>query len=204
MQVVADFQVNGLFPATVGGTGTTVKYFPRNVASAAGASWVAAPATPSSTSPVGALWVPGDNKLNGQHFRVNVSGSAIAGASAGSETVTFGLYAVTGSLASPTYTLLNSSAVLTPAVDGVQHNFSIVADMFGNTDSGIVGGSQYTVIDNTVTATAALASSLTGINFGSGNTSLYQAAPFGLVVGVTFSVSNSANAAKLYQFNIEA
>ena len=45
MSVFADFQVNGLFPSTVGGLGATVKYFPRILGSSIGAT----PATPSSS-----------------------------------------------------------------------------------------------------------------------------------------------------------
>lgn len=202
---IQDFGVNGSFPATVGGTGATIKYFGRNVANAAGATWSPAPLTPSSTSAVGALWVPGDNKLNGQEFVVKAVGSIFAGASAGSETILVGIYAVTGTASSPTYTLLCTGTSYAPPVDGVYANFDLGLRLFGTTDSGIVGGVQRAVINNTVeTAEAAAAASLTGINFASGNAALQQGAPFGLVVGVTFSVSNAANLAKLYQFSIEA
>src|SRR6202030_3173740 len=95
---IQDFQVNGQFPATVGGTGSTIKYFGRNVPAAAGANWVAAPATPSATSPVGAMWVPGDNKLNGQFMIVTATGDFTPASNATSETVTVVLQAVTGSL----------------------------------------------------------------------------------------------------------
>ena len=202
---IQDFGVNGQFPATVGGTGSTVKYFGRNVPSAAGASWVAAPATPSSSSPVGALWVPGDNKLNGQAMFVSAVGDFTPASNATSETVTIALYAVTGTLAAPVYTVLATSGAYAPGVDGIAYNFAIRALLVGDNNSGIVGGTQFVLINNTVqTATAALTNSLTGINFNSGNTNLYQAAPFGLVVGITFGASNAANKANLYQFSIEA
>ena len=201
-----DFQVNGQFPATVGGTGSLPKYFGRNVPAAAGANWVAAPATPSATSPVGALWVPGDNKMNGQAMEVTAVGDFNPASNATSETVTVALYGVTGSLTAPVYTVLATTGAFTPGVDGIAYNFLIKATLFGDTNSGIVGGSQVSIINNTVTASplAGLTNSLTGINFNSGNPLLYQAAPFGLVIGVTFGASNAANIAHLYQFSISA
>jgi len=202
---IQDFGVNGQFPATVGGTGSTVKYFGRNVPAAAGANWVAAPATPSATSPVGAMWVPGENKMNSQYMTVTATGDFNPASNATSETVTLAIYAVTGTLAAPIYTILAQSGAYTPGVDGVVYNFMLRANLFGDTNSGIVGGTQLCVINNTLqTAVGALTNSLTGINFNSGNTALYQSAPFGLVVGVTFGSSNAANLAHLYQFSIEA
>jgi hypothetical protein len=209
---IQDFGVNGQFPATVGGTGSTVKYFGRNVPAAAGANWVAAPATPSSSSPVGAMWVPGDNKLNGQLMLVTATGDFTPASNATSETVTVVIQAVTGSLIAPVYTTLASTGAFTPGVDGIAYNFSIQAELFGSNNSGIVGGTYTAIVNNTVTngtgssstSVVALANSLTGINFNSGNPLLYQAAPFGLVVGITFGASNAANKANLYQFSIEA
>lgn len=204
MQVIQDFGVNGAFPSTVGGTGTTVKYFGRNTANAAGATWVAAPATPSSTSPVGALWVPGDNRLNGQRFYVNACGSVLEASGASSEVVTIALYGVTGTLAAPVYTALATANYIDP-IPGVAVNFSIRAALIATTDSGVVGGTQQIILNNTVSqAEAALANSLSSINMGSGNSSLYQGSPFGLVVGITFALSFAGNSAKLNEFNIEA
>ncbi len=202
---VLDFQVNGQFPATVGGLGNTVKYFGRNVPSAAGASWVAAPLTPSSTSPVGALWLFGENRLNGQLIEVVATGDFIPAAVATSETVEIAIYGVTGTLAAPTYTKLATTGAYAPGVDGIAYNFMIRMNLVGDTNSGIVGGTQFALVNNTLqTATAALTNSLTGINFNTGNPNLYQSAPFGLVVGVTFGASNAANKANLYQFSASA
>jgi hypothetical protein len=203
--VLADFQVNGLFPSVVGGTGASAKYFPRNMAYNAGATWVASPLTPSSTSPVGALWVPGDNKLNGQQFNVRATGNFTAGSSASSETVTIQLFAVTGTQASPTYTAMGSTGAFAPPVDGVAHSFALNFSLYGDTGSGIVGGQYVAEVDGLKqNSTPGNATALTGINFGSGNTALYQGAPFGLVVGVTFSISNAANTASLYQLQVTA
>ena len=71
MSNVLDFQVSGSSPSTVGGLGTTVKYFPRLL----GPSIGVAPSTPSSTSAAGVLMLPAQNVYNGQLLNVIASGS---------------------------------------------------------------------------------------------------------------------------------
>lgn len=211
-QVIADFGVNGVFPSNVGGTGTSVKYFGRNAAYAAGATWTS-PAVPSSTSAKGALIVPGDNKLNGQEFTVSAGGDFFTGAGGTSETITIALYAVTGTLTSPTYTILATSGAYSPGIDQISYSWLLKASLFGTNNSGVVGGTQQVIVNNTVqTATAGLTNSLTGISFGevpalSSSPNQVQSSlggPFGLVVGVTFGASEAGNSANLYQFSISA
>ena len=214
MFIIQDFGVNGQFPSTVGGTGTAIKYFGRNAAFAAGATWTS-PATPSSTNANGALIVPADNKLNGQLLEVVASGAFLpSSAITSSETVKVELYAVTGTLTSPTYTRLAGIGAFAPGVDGIWYNFSFDVTLQGNNDSGIVGGSYTAVVNNSFSnsggtnAQVALDNSLTGIVFGqSGTVNAVPGAlggPFGLVVGVTFSQSDAGNKGKLYDFSISA
>ncbi|HXQ35110.1 MAG TPA: hypothetical protein VN843_13935 [Anaerolineales bacterium] len=211
MFLIQDFGVNGQFPSSVGGTGTAIKYFGRNAAFAAGATWTN-PATPSSTNANGALIVPADNKLNGQLIEVVASGAFLpSSAITSSETVKVELYAVTGSFASPTYTLLaDINGGFAPGVDGIWYNFAFDVCLQGNNDSGIVGGFYTSVVNNTVERNnVALQNSLTGIVFGSSSSASNQTpgalgGPFGLVVGVTFSQSDAGNKAKLYEFSISA
>jgi len=209
MFVIQDFGVNGGFPSTVGGTGTSVKYFGRNAAFAAGATWTS-PATPSSTNASGLMVVPGDLKLNGQLLEVVAAGAFFpSSAISSSETVTVGVYAVTGTITSPTYTLLGDSTAFAPGVDGLWYNYSFDILLQGNNDSGIVGGVYSAIVNNTVTRNnVALSNSLTGISFGQNGVvngvPVALGGPFGLVVGVTFSQSDAANKAKLYEFSISA
>lgn len=216
MQVVQDFGVNGQFPSTVGGTGTAIKYFGRNAAFAAGATWTS-PATPSSSNANGALIVPADNKLNGQLLEVVVSGAFLpSSAITSSETVKVELYAVTGSFTSPVYTRLAAIGAFAPGVDGIWYNFSFDVELMGNNRSGIVGGDYVAVVNNTFSNTGGsnaqvtLDNSLTGIVFGNQTPQTPNqvpgalGGPFGLVVGVTFSQSDAGNKAELYEFSISA
>lgn len=216
MQVVQDFGVNGQFPSTVGGTGTAIKYFGRNAAFAAGATWTS-PATPSSSNANGALIVPADNKLNGQVLDVIASGAFLPSAAiTSSETVKVELYAVTGTFASPTYTLLaDISGGFAPGVDGIWYNFYFDVELQGNNRSGIVGGFYSSIVNNGSSGNpqrnnVALQNSLTGIVFGTQTPATPNqvpgalGGPFGLVVGVTFGQSDAGNKAELYEFSVSA
>jgi len=206
MAVERDFLVNGLNPSSVGGTGVTVKYFPRLLSASAYPLLGTSPSTPSSTNPAGMLVVPAQNELNGQEFRVVAVGNYLMGASAGSETVTIALYAVTGSLASPVYTAIASTGAVTPTpnVDGIQHSWRLSAKVSGDTLSGILGGS-YEAFDNGVlqNSTPKQTVAVSGLDFSVGNVNLGIGVVLGLVIGVTFSVSNASNAAKMYEFQIQ-
>jgi hypothetical protein len=199
--VVADFQVNGSNPSTVGGTGTAVKYFPRPFGT--GGPGGALPSTPSSTSAVGQLPVPGFNIFNGQILEVVASGDFVADEVDGSPTLTVKLFAQTGSLTSPTYTQLASTGTITPTANATYGNWALDVVMSGDTNSGIVGGYYTAWWNNTIVTPTALTNSLSSINFNSGIGGAGQyGVPFGLVVGVTFSVSEATNSAHMYQFQI--
>ena len=201
MSIIASYQANGLVPATVGGTGTAVKYFPRPL----GPSIGVAPLTPSSTSAVGALLVPGANAVNGQKMTINARGSIFTDPSIACPTVTVTLYAVTNynSLGflpnNPVYTsIATTGALTTSSLNFNDEPFAIEAIISADTASGVLQGVQ-TVLYNgvLVQTTAALAHVITGINMG-------QPVPFGLVVGVTFSISGAANLGTLTEFDIDA
>lgn len=194
MSVLNDFQVNGLFPSTVGGSGTTVKYFPRLLGSSIGVESVA----PSASSQKGQLVVPGFNELNGQWFDVLVGGDIVSGSADSSVTAEVALYAQTSADGvAPSYTKIATTGAVTASLTGTSYNFAIKCSLFGTTASGNVRGTQYSILGTTQNATASLTNNLSSINFGNAN-------PFGLVVGVTFGSSDAANAAALNQFQIAA
>jgi hypothetical protein len=129
-----------------------------------------------------------------------VGGNVVSGSGAASETVECALYAQTSAtLTSPSYTKIATTGAvnLNPTVDGVTNDFNLKVNLFGTTGSGIVGGNYIAIYSGVLknTPPTVLTANLSSINFGS-------AAPFGLVVGVTFNTSNAGNSANLYQFSI--
>lgn len=202
MSNVLDFSVNGVFPSKVGGTGTAVKYFPRPL----GPSIGVAPLTPSATSAVGALFIPGGNVYNAQQINVLATGTFGNDTGDPSGTVLIKLYAVTGSLTAPTYTALAATATMTPSALGIVNNWAIDAILYGDGASGILGGS-FSAYQNGQLSGSANQNSLatiSGLDFNLGNSKLGQGAVLGLVVGVTFGTSDASNTASLYEFTIES
>ena len=199
MSVIVDFQVNGLFPSNVGGTGTSVKYFPRVL----GPSIGVAPSTPSASSAVGQLVVPANGVLNGQHFKVKAAGNVLPFTGGGTYNVQ--LFANTGTVATPSYTAIASTGAITLA-QATRSNWALDVSLMGDSVSGQVGGN-YSAFTNNANnkAQVTLDAGLTGISFTAG-----QSGPqgndiaFGLVVGVTFNTSLASNAASLYQFQVIA
>jgi len=210
MQTLNNWPVNGSFPSTVSGTGTTAKYFPfpsSNFTAGAGS-------TPNASSAAGQLLVPGQNAVNGQLFRIYASGS-IKTAGTPSPSILIELVANTGSVTTPIYTVIASSGTNTLALtDGVYFPWSITADVNGDSDSGILQGRYAAVLDNTTenSTPKALDNALTGLVFGPSATVTQDQrhaetggnSVFGLLVRVTFGTSNAANIANMYRFALES
>ena len=202
MSNVLDFGVNGAFGSTVGGLGTSVKYFPRPL----GPSIGVAPSTPSSTSAVGALFLPASNVFNGQQFNVLASGSFGSDSGDPSGTVTVQVYAVTGSLSSPTYTSVGTTGAMTPFY-AVQ-TWGISVELVGTSKAGangiLLGAYTGYLRGSVVAPTVYSATPISGLDFNAGNPALQQGAVLGFVVGATFGTSDATNTATLNQFTIES
>ena len=192
MSVINDFQVSGLFPSVVSAATTSAQYFPRLLGSSIGVQSVA----PSATSAAGQLIVPGNSELEGQFFDVFVAGNITSGSDA-SETAIVDLVANTGTISSPSYTVIASTGLVDiDVVAPGNHVFGIKASLLGTTASGIVGGVYTATVDGVKKGTPPTqVTALSGI-------SMAAALPFGLAVRVTFSAADSANVAKLTQFQI--
>jgi hypothetical protein len=201
MSNVLDFQVSGAFPSKVGGTGTSVKYFPRLL----GPSIGVAPAAPSATSAVGALLLPAANVFNGQQFNVIASGSFGSDSGDPSGTVTVKLYGVTGSLTSPVYTALSSTTAFVPTYAAAE-SWALNAELYGDTNSGVLGGSYNAYVQGALNNSTPKSSDaiILGLDFAKGNPLLAQGAVMGFVVGVTFGTSDASNTASMFQFTIES
>lgn len=206
MGVIKSYLINGANPVTVGGTGTGVKYF-ANVPGAnawnSGASGVntginglqTQGQTPSASSNAGGLQVPGNNELNGQLLRVTASGNILFGSGEASTTGKVGLYLSKDlSTATPTYNTLIELTLSNQAQDSVYYPWSLVADLQGDTLSGILSIVKSGQMNGTVT-TPTQVTALTGISFATDPA-------FVLVVGVTFGASNAGNSANMYQFQV--
>lgn len=196
--VIRDFQVNGLNPSTVGGVGTTAKYFPRILGSSIGNF----SAAPSATSAAGQLDVPAFGELQGQRFSVVAAGDCLPFTGGG--TVTIDLVANTGTIASPSYAAIASTGAVTLA-SATAVNWFLNADLVGTNNSGatpgLLSGNFYGSFNNTLIDLTAITNPPTGLDFVKG-----QATPqgnvLGLVVRVTFNTSLASNFARLYQFQI--
>ena len=202
---IKNLLINGQNPVTVGGTGTTVKFFPMQPGASIGVASIKN----------GILFVPDNNEANGQRMSATASGNFTIGSGAAtSPAVTIGLYPVTFANttavtnSNPSALGLTSTAVIgaTPILSATLaaasdltgfYPWALTCDLEGDSQSGLVqllSGS--IVIDGAGTAaTIGLVSGLTGINFA-------NAAPYGVVVGVTFSVSDPGASANMFQFSL--
>ena len=209
-QVVTNLLLNGLSGLTVGGSGTGTKYWPLQPGASIGVN----------STKNGYLYIPGNGASNGQRLSVRATGNFQVGYGTACPNVTIGLYSVTfaGNVPSGTPTInatpvLISSSITAQTADQIAYPFSLVCDLAGdgtgtagpgnigdvvNTNgSGLVQTlSGAIVVDGVNTnATAGLTSGLTGINFSS-------SVPFALLMGITFSQSDSGNSATLFQFDL--
>lgn len=202
-QPFVNYQINGTFPVTVGGTGTSAKYFPApsGLINTTGTA-------PSATSAAGQLPVPGRNILNGQTFKIKAAGNFEVGSGGACPGVTIEVVANTGTITSPSYTVIGTSGSITAQnLTGTFYDWYFDFDVQGSTGSGTLQGRYSAVIDTTVVRNnVTLTNTLSGLSFGptasqaqSSNQTTTDPV-FGLLVRVTFSVSESGNSANLFEF----
>lgn len=194
-QVNIGYAINGAFPTTVGGTGTTVKYWPNVPGPSIGVSNT----TPSSTSSNGQLNVPGANKLNGQLFEVAIVGAVSIDPSISCPSVEVALYANTAANgATPSYTKIATTGAVTPGNTDFEA-FRLSLAVSGDTLSGILQGSQTAYFNGSLqnSTPKALTANLSGLNFATDPV-------FGLVAGITFGTSGAKNLGTLWQFSLSS
>lgn len=211
MPIVEKYLVNTAFPSVVGGTGTTIKYFASNPPQSlwnSGQPGVNGPissaqlgSTPSSSSALGQLSFDSvAYRLNGGRFRMYASGSATA---TDTPTVTATVQINTGTIASPSYATFLNGVASSAVVTTVPIAWSCAADLYFDPTSGTLSGFQeYTYAQGAGGGSSSsqvweAITPVTGLTAGS-----IYASQFGFVVGITFSTSNAANTASLYEFSI--
>lgn len=171
----------------VGGVNTTIKYF-------------AQPTLPLNAF---VLPIPGEFILEGQQFVVRAGGWVYVAGSSPTVALTLGVGGPLLTSSATTVGVLSAASLVTSNY----YPFAITATFQGDSNSGIVQGSFNTTLNGVFTASAAT-TNLTGIKFGTAfnpaNPGASVSAPFSLIVGVTFGVSNAANLAQLDQFSLEA
>lgn len=172
---------------TVSGLLTTAKIFPAMASGAASGSACI-------------LTLPGSSRLEGKVFYVSASGLLTTGAS----TITvqpqfFGVVAlptVANQLTPGSYTQVAAPTGVSIASASTVPWF-LEAELIGDSISGILHGNMRTVINNTLTGPVALTSTLTSVSFKNDPVAY-------VAVGVSFSVSNAANADQLDAFYCSA
>ena len=198
MATFSNMQINGANPSTVGGTGTTAKYFP----APSGNFTSGVSTTPSATNATGQIVVHGDNESNGQLMYVTASGNFEVGPGGACPSVTIDIQANTGTLVAPTYSTIATTGAITAQTNlNTFYPWFLQAVLVGDSQSGTIGGNYYGSVDNTNVALTALTNVLSGLDF-SGTTSKIIGTVFGLVVRITFSVSEPGNKANMYMFAV--
>ena len=189
-ETIANLLVNGASPVTVGGTGTTAKYFPNVPGASIGVASTA----------VGYLKVPGANRCNGQQLTVLATGSYTLDATdASSPTILLELVGTKNpTAASPTYVILaTTSATATSGVGAASESFGMTVTLFGDNASGFVNGNQRIIMNGSLNNSTpkVLTNNMTGVDYSSD-------VPYALALRITFSVTGAANSSSLYQFEL--
>jgi hypothetical protein len=159
---------------------------------------------------LGQLAVPGRNELNGCAFNIRAAGNFEVGSGGACPNVTIDVVANTGTISSPTYTVIMTSGAITAQnLTGTFYDWFFDGEVQGTTGSGTLQGAYDCVVDTTLVKNhQALTNTLTGLVWGPTATQQQGAniattdPVFGLLVRVTFSVSEPGNAANLYQFEL--
>lgn len=223
--VIAQYQLSVAAPSTVGGTSGSLQYFFSNPPLSlwnVGATGVNTPQqssqigqVPSSTNASGQLQIytqsgtpagvnfviggVGEGKLLGSRFRVYATG--VASCTTGTPTITPAIQVNKGTIASPTYVALNTTAASSAMTANQPVGFSIAFD--GNLDptSATIHGFfkyQYQSLTGSSQAAEAAIVPVTGLVLANAQGN----AGFGLVAGITFSAGGVGNSASLYEFKI--
>ena len=192
--VLANYQISGAFPTTVGGTSTAKKYFP----APSGQIGVTG-STPSTSSSAGQMGVPGNNRLNGQIFIVQAAGFFEVGSGGACPSVTITVEANTAAPGvSPSYhTLATTGAITTQNLTGVFYPWYLTLELEGDSSSGLLQGRYRGAVNDALIDDTIVGSLLSGLNFASEPV-------FGLVAAVQFGVSEAGNSASMNQFMIQA
>jgi hypothetical protein len=212
-QIVDNLEISFAFPSTVGGAGTTTKFFPN----------APGPSIGVQSRNFGFLYCPGNGEANGQRMSVFATGNYGAGTGTfASPIVTLSLYPVLFDAKangnSPVDVAANSSDITpgvgrvkilsTPIVSQQETNNQFLTggvatwmlgfDLVGDSQSGLVrliSGFMSSNNGSFGTVNTGLVSALSNVNYSA-------PIPFGPVIGITFTVSDANASGSLWTFNL--
>jgi hypothetical protein len=205
MQTVSNLLLNGNTPVTVGGTGTTAKFFPP----------VPGPSINVASTKVGYIFPQGNNASNNQKLHVIACGNLTVDPTIACPTFRVELVGSTNyTAAAPTYVSLADSTAEQPGeISGdavATQPWSIDSWLQVDGTGGVMQGYSFIQVggelDVVPTVGAGLSNTFTGISMSApinpvGVTG--STAPFALAVRVTFGTSAAGNLASMYQFALE-
>lgn len=203
MQTVANLLLNGNTPVTVGGTGTTAKFFPP----------APGPSINVASTAVGYLLCPTNNASNNQRLHVMASGNVTPDPTIACPTFRVELVATKDyTVSAPVYSsIVDSTADALGETSGdatATQPWLIDAWLQVDGTGTVMQGYAFVMIGGDVDLIPAL-----GNTGGLSNTFLTSSgmvsgvkpgsAPFALAVRVTFGTSGAGNSASMYQFALE-
>ena len=214
-QPVTNLLINGLNPVKLGGSSTSVQFFP----------YVPGASIGVTSTKNGILYIPGNAEANGQRLTVRASGNCVTSGDATSPSILIGLYAAAyNANGTPNTTasgLVSGTNIYSTAIfsntftnippQGTTQSWALTVDLVGDGLSGqpgqagfvASGSNQVQLLSGAVVLDGTSASASAGLVTPVIPVNMNNPVPFGLAIGFTFSVGAAANAASLFQFDIQ-
>jgi hypothetical protein len=201
MQTVSNLLLNGNTPVTVGGTGTTAKFFPP----------APGPSIGVNSTKVGYIFPQTNNASNNQKLHVIACGNLTPDPTIACPTFRVELVATKDYLiASPVYSSIADSTAEAPGeISGdatATQPWSIDSWLQVDGTSGVMQGYSFIQVGGELDVVPASGAGLSNTFLTSGNMLNGPepgSAPFALAVRVTFGSSAAGNSASMYQFALE-
>lgn len=200
MQTIDNLLLNGNTPVTVGGTGTTAKFFPA----------VPGPSINVASPNIGYIHCPAANAANNQRLHVIAGGNVTVDPTIACPTFRVELVATKDVTASPVVyvSIADSTAEQPGEISGdafATQPWSIDTWLQVDGTLGVMQGYSFIMVggelDVVPTVGAGLSNTFVGVNMQNGVKP--GSAPFALAVRVTFGTSAAGNTASMYQFALE-
>jgi len=186
--------VGAYTPVSVGGTGTLAKIFPNALANLSGIPTIFGTGSPAAAAPIApsAVMIPGTGQYEQQAIAVVAGGYLFVHGT--SPTINFVLQQGT-SLTAASNTTIATLASAQSLTTGANYPWSFNARIQSDAVSGVLQIFSGVFVCNGVSGTMTL-TDLTGVNLTTTN--------YNFVCGITFTVSDALNVAKLSQFSLTA